>query len=74
MIFVQLTRQQYQIVALLARGLPDKLISQELGLETGTVKSHLMRVRDRTGYRNRVELAVAFMRGEFTSPPLREAA
>jgi DNA-binding NarL/FixJ family response regulator len=61
---LQLTPQQHQVVALLARGLPDKAIARELGLKLHTVKSHLQRVRDRSGCCNRVEIAVAFMRGE----------
>jgi DNA-binding CsgD family transcriptional regulator len=38
------------------------------------VKAHLQHARDRTGARNRVELALMFVRGAIQPPALREAA
>lgn len=69
-----LSPQQYQCVALLARGLADKEIARELGVATRTVKTHLAVVRARTATHNRVQLAVLFLRGEFASPPMRRVA
>ena len=68
-----LSPQQYQCVALLARGLSDKAIARELGVATRTVKTHLTVARARTGTHNRVQLAVLFLRGEFASPMRRVA-
>jgi DNA-binding NarL/FixJ family response regulator len=37
-----LTQRQLEVLALLARGMPNKLIARELGLSEGTVKVHLL--------------------------------
>jgi DNA-binding CsgD family transcriptional regulator len=51
-----LSAREREIVALLARGATDAQIAQRLFLSVNTVRSHLDRIRDKTGARRRTEL------------------
>jgi predicted ATPase/class 3 adenylate cyclase/DNA-binding CsgD family transcriptional regulator len=51
-----LSEREREIVALLAGGATDAQIAQQLYLSTNTVRSHLERIRDKTGARRRAEL------------------
>ncbi len=53
-----LTQRQKDVLELLARGLPNKLIARELGLSEGTVKVHLLTIFRVLGVRNRTEAVV----------------
>ena len=39
-------------------GMTDAAISEELFISVSTVKSHIQNMKNRTGFRNRTELAV----------------
>ncbi|HET9024753.1 MAG TPA: response regulator transcription factor [Burkholderiaceae bacterium] len=54
-----LTGRQREVLALLARGLPNKLIARELGLSESTVKVHLLAIYRVLSVRNRTEAVVA---------------
>ena len=54
-----LTGRQREVLALLARGLPNKLIARELGLSESTVKVHLLAIYRVLAVRNRTEAVVA---------------
>lgn len=54
-----LTGRQSEVLALLARGLPNKLIARELGLSESTVKVHLLAIYRVLSVRNRTEAVVA---------------
>lgn len=54
-----LTGRQQEVLALLARGLPNKLIARELGLSESTVKVHLLAIYRVLSVRNRTEAVVA---------------
>lgn len=54
----RLSRREQQIVALIARGMKNKDIAQELRISENTVKRHLQSVFSKTGTRDRLELAV----------------
>ena len=54
-----LTQRQLDVLGLLARGLPNKLIARELGLSEGTVKVHLLAIFRALDVRNRTEAVVA---------------
>jgi DNA-binding NarL/FixJ family response regulator len=54
-----LTQRQLEVLALLARGLPNKSIARELGLSEGTVKVHLLAIFRALAVRNRTEAVVA---------------
>jgi two-component system, NarL family, nitrate/nitrite response regulator NarL len=71
---MRLAHRQYQVAELVAQGLADKEIAARLGLDTGTVKIHVAAARRNAGARNRVQLAVMFVRGEVHGPRPMEAA
>lgn len=52
-----LTVRERELVALVAEGLTDVQIAEKLFISVRTVRSHLDRIRDKTGCRRRVELA-----------------
>ena len=52
-----LSERERGIVALVAGGATDAQIAEELFLSINTVRSHLERIRDKTGARRRAELA-----------------
>jgi DNA-binding NarL/FixJ family response regulator len=54
-----LTARQQEVLSLLARGLPNKLIARELGLSESTVKVHLLAIYRVLSVRNRTEAVVA---------------
>ena len=53
-----LTPRQLDVLGLLLRGLPNKLIARELGLTEGTVKIHLAAILRALQVRNRTEAVV----------------
>ena len=59
-----LTPREEQVVALVADGLSNREIAQELGLSEHTVKKYLFRIFDKLGISSRVELVLyAFSHG-----------
>jgi DNA-binding CsgD family transcriptional regulator len=66
-----LTERERDIVALLAGGATDAQIAKRLFLSVNTVRSHLDRIRDKTGARRRPELVrYALQAGiEAVTPP-----
>lgn len=59
---VRLTPRERQIVGLLCRGMKNKQIARALSIAPGTVKVHLMHIFEKTGARNRYELAIGAWR------------
>jgi DNA-binding CsgD family transcriptional regulator len=53
---VDLSGRERQVLALLAQGAKDEQIAAELFISVATVRSHLDRIRDKTGCRRRPEL------------------
>jgi DNA-binding NarL/FixJ family response regulator len=53
-----LTARQREVAALVARGLTNRRIANELVLEEGTVANHVQRLLSRLGFESRVQLAV----------------
>ena len=51
-----LTRREYEIAVLAARGLANKEIARELGVSDGTIKLHLHKVYRKLGIRSRYGL------------------
>jgi DNA-binding NarL/FixJ family response regulator len=59
-----LTEREHEVLALLARGLPNKEIAQELGIGERTVKFHVSAIMAKLGASNRVEaVRTAVQRG-----------
>jgi len=54
----RLTPREYEIVALICRGMKNKQIAGELSITIGTVKVHLMHIFEKTGVKDRFELAL----------------
>lgn len=54
-----LTDRQLDVLRLLSRGSPNKVIARELGISEGTVKIHLAAIFRALNVRNRVEAVVA---------------
>ncbi len=59
---VQLTERQEQVLQLLARGAPIKIICRELNLSEGTVKTHVTAIYRAFGASNRTEALLAARR------------
>ncbi len=54
-----LSPREWDVVALVALGLPNREIATRLGITEGTIKVYLHRIYEKTGVHNRTELAVA---------------
>lgn len=54
----RLTPREREIVGCLCRGMRNKEIAQELSITAGTVKVHLMHIFEKTGVKDRFELAM----------------
>jgi DNA-binding CsgD family transcriptional regulator len=52
----QLSPRERELVALVARGRTDAQIAEQLYISVSTVRSHLDRIRDKTGSRRRADL------------------
>lgn len=53
-----LTEREMQVLREVVSGNTDAQIAQHLGISLRTVKGHIQNLREKTGYRNRTELAV----------------
>jgi len=54
-----LTGRQLDVLRLLAKGMPNKLIARELALSEGTIKVHLLAIFRTLNVNNRTEAVVA---------------
>lgn len=59
---VRLTPRERQILRLLCRGMKNRQIARALAIAPGTVKVHLTHIFEKTGARNRYELAIGAWR------------
>lgn len=57
-----LTPREKEVAALVAKGMKNREIAESLGIATGTVKIHLMHIFEKTGIRDRFELALQGLR------------
>ena len=57
-----LTPREQQVAELVAKGMKNREIAETLGIATGTVKIHLMHIFEKTGIRDRFELALHGLR------------
>ena len=56
-----LTEKEYRVVKLVAEGLSNKEIASELFLSEGTVRNYISGVLEKTGLRDRTQLAVYYL-------------
>ncbi len=64
----ELTPREREIVTLVERGLRNRDIGRQLGIQTGTVKIHLKHIFEKTGVRGRYGLALTGLRGKGALP------
>jgi DNA-binding NarL/FixJ family response regulator len=57
-----LTPREQQVASLVAKGMKNREIAEALEIATGTVKIHLMHIFEKTGIRDRFELALHGLR------------
>jgi DNA-binding NarL/FixJ family response regulator len=57
-----LTPREQQVAELVAKGMKNREIAETLNIATGTVKIHLMHIFEKTGIRDRFELALHGLR------------
>jgi DNA-binding NarL/FixJ family response regulator len=62
----QLTRRELEIADLVEKGLRNRDIARNLGIQTGTVKIHLKHIFEKTGVRGRYGLALNGLREKGT--------
>jgi DNA-binding NarL/FixJ family response regulator len=55
--FAELSPRQVDVLRLVAEGLPDPEIAVRLGLTESTTRTHVRRVLDKLGARNRAQAA-----------------
>ena len=60
----KLSPRERQVAALVAQGLPNKLIASQLHLSEGTIKVYLFHIFQKAKVANRTELAVWQVRAE----------
>jgi DNA-binding NarL/FixJ family response regulator len=66
----QLTAREQQVTELVERGLRNRDIGRQLGIQTGTVKIHLKHIFEKTGVRGRYGLALTGLREKGTFAPV----
>ena len=70
-ISMPLTARENQVMKLLAKGLLDKEIADELGIRPGTVHNYVRTVFGKLGVSNRTEAAIKFLGLNSTQPGIR---
>jgi DNA-binding NarL/FixJ family response regulator len=63
-----LTSREQEITELVERGLRNRDIAKQLGIQTGTVKIHLKHIFEKTGVKGRYGLALTGLREKGTIP------
>ena len=66
---VKLTKREVQVLELLVRGLPNRAIAQNLGVEEATVKSHMGRMMRKANVTNRTALGVHALAARWVGDP-----
>lgn len=57
---MQLPIRQFEVLSLLARGMPNKQIAHELKIQESTVKIHVRELMSKLKCGNRVQLALTY--------------
>jgi predicted ATPase/class 3 adenylate cyclase/DNA-binding CsgD family transcriptional regulator len=70
----QLSARERELVILVARGATDAQIAAQLYIAVSTVRSHLDRIRDKTGWRRRADLTRLALQAGLVEPAAPQAA
>ncbi len=62
------TERELEVLRVLATGCSDDEIASILFISSATVRTHISHMRDKTGYRSRMELALAALRSGIVVP------
>jgi two-component system, NarL family, response regulator LiaR len=65
---IRLTEREREVLALVARGLPNKLIARELGIAEKTVKTHVSSLLAKLGVTDRTQAALMAVRRGWVEP------
>jgi DNA-binding NarL/FixJ family response regulator len=65
----QLTRREVEVADLVEKGMRNRDIATNLGIQTGTVKIHLKHIFEKTGVRGRYGLALSGLRDKGAASP-----
>lgn len=61
--FASLTDREFEVAELIARGLDNKEIAATAYMGEGTVRNHISSILAKMGLRNRIQIAIAYLRG-----------
>lgn len=64
-----LTQRQQEVLECLSRGQSNRQISDTLGIQQGTVETHLKRIYRKLNVSNRVEATVTYLEGYYRIRP-----
>ena len=60
--FAELTKREHDVCVLVAQGMNNKAISEQLFLSEGTVKNYISTILDKTGLEHRTQIAIEWIR------------
>ena len=64
----ELTEREIDVLRVLAAGCSDEEIAEKLNISIHTVRTHIIHMRDKTGYKSRMELALNALRSGVVVP------
>lgn len=59
---LKITQKEYEIMALIGKGLSNKEISEKMYMSEGTIRNNISTLLDKLGFRDRTQLAIFFIR------------
>jgi two-component system response regulator NreC len=66
----KLTRREYEVIALLANGNPNKIVASTLGISTRTAEAHRAAIMNKLGLHSMRDLVVYAIRNKIIDPEI----